>query len=147
MGLGYLALSAYRGTPLLQPADQDAGLVPAIVAQTLLGIQGAYLILVVVILAVVSTASSEVMAVTTIIVHDLYQVYYKVNVVCFSMFFTLYQNIFEHHKTPKLAIERSEVISCMLLCSKFCRLAVSSCHRSQLVFALWTGSRTYGQSY
>ncbi|GAU91253.1 hypothetical protein RvY_03546-3 [Ramazzottius varieornatus] len=77
MGLGYLALSASRGTPLLQAADQDAGLVPAIVAQTLLGIQGAYLVLVVVILAVVSTASSEVMAVTSIIVHDLYQIYVK----------------------------------------------------------------------
>ncbi|XP_055343852.1 uncharacterized protein LOC129591971 isoform X2 [Paramacrobiotus metropolitanus] len=77
MGLGYLSLSSERGTPMLRPDDQDAGLVPAIVAQTLLGTQGAFIILLALLLAVISTASAEVMAVTSIIVHDLYQVYWK----------------------------------------------------------------------
>jgi hypothetical protein len=79
MGLGYLALSSHIGRPLLRPEDQDAGLVPAVVAQEILGTQGALLILVIVVLAVISTASAEVMAVTSIIVHDLYEVYFKVS--------------------------------------------------------------------
>ena len=78
MGLGYLALSSEVGRPLLRHEDQESGLVPAVVAQELLGTQGAFLVLVAVILAVVSTASAEVMAVTSIIVHDLYQIYFKV---------------------------------------------------------------------
>ncbi|OQV20353.1 Urea-proton symporter DUR3 [Hypsibius exemplaris] len=77
MGLGYQAMSSQAGRPLLTDDDAGRGLVPAIVAQELLGTQGAFLVLVVVILAVVSTASAEVMAVTSIIVHDLYQIYFK----------------------------------------------------------------------
>ena len=64
-----------RGTPLLQPADQDAGLVPAISAQKLLGIHESYSMIVIVRPVVVSTSFSEVMAVTSIIVHNLYPIY------------------------------------------------------------------------
>ncbi|OQV24878.1 Urea-proton symporter DUR3 [Hypsibius exemplaris] len=77
MGIAYQALCAQAGRPLLTEEEVDQGLVAAIVAQNVFGSQGAFLLLVAVILAVVSTASSEVMTVTSIAVHDIYEIYLK----------------------------------------------------------------------
>ncbi|GFR85860.1 urea-proton symporter DUR3-like [Elysia marginata] len=72
MGLAYVALSAKQGEGLLTPDDVDAGLVPPVVAYHLLGKSGAILIMVMVLMAVTSTGSSEIMAVTSIIIYDIY---------------------------------------------------------------------------
>ncbi|KAK6177025.1 hypothetical protein SNE40_015215 [Patella caerulea] len=77
MGLAYVALSARQGVPLLVDADVDAGLVPPVVAQTLLGKKGELLMLVMILMAITSTGSSEVMAVTSILVFDVYALYLK----------------------------------------------------------------------
>ncbi|RUS77237.1 hypothetical protein EGW08_014990 [Elysia chlorotica] len=72
MGLAYVALSAKQGEGLLTADDVDAGLVPPVVAYHLLGKSGAILIMVMVLMAVTSTGSSEIMAVTSIIIYDIY---------------------------------------------------------------------------
>ncbi|XP_052271715.1 uncharacterized protein LOC127872425 [Dreissena polymorpha] len=77
MGLGYIALSAYQDTPLLSEEEVNQGLVLPAVAQHLFGKGGDMIVLVMVIMAVVSTGSAEVVAVTSIIVYDIYQLYLK----------------------------------------------------------------------
>ncbi|KAL5014495.1 hypothetical protein ScPMuIL_008765 [Solemya velum] len=67
-GLAYIALSTQQGAPLLTDADVDAGLVPPVVAQRLLGKTGEILITLMILMAVTSTGSAEVMAVTSILV-------------------------------------------------------------------------------
>lgn len=57
----------------------DPGLVPPIVAQTLMGTAGEVIMLLMIIMAVTSTGSAEVIAVTSILVYDVYQLYLKVN--------------------------------------------------------------------
>ena len=54
------------------------GLVPPIVAQRLMGNTGEILILIMILMAVTSTGSAEVIAVTSILVYDIYQLYLKV---------------------------------------------------------------------
>ena len=49
-----------------------------IVAEILLGWQGQLMVVVLVIMAVIPTASAEVIAVTSILVYDIYQIYLKV---------------------------------------------------------------------
>ncbi|CAH1782806.1 unnamed protein product [Owenia fusiformis] len=75
MGLSYLALGTLRGAPLLSPADVDKGLVPPVVAQVLLQESGEYVLLLLILMAVMSTGSAEVIAVASIIVYDIYQIY------------------------------------------------------------------------
>ncbi|CAH1782060.1 unnamed protein product [Owenia fusiformis] len=75
MGLSYLALGTLRGGPLLSPVDVDKGLVPPVVAQVLLGSSGEYVLLMLNLMAVMSTGSAEVIAVASIIVYDIYQIY------------------------------------------------------------------------
>ncbi|KAK3105218.1 hypothetical protein FSP39_020002 [Pinctada imbricata] len=53
------------------------GLVPVVVSQRLLGRSGEFLIITMVLMAVTSTGSAEVMAVTSILVYDVYQLYLK----------------------------------------------------------------------
>ncbi|XP_048249148.1 urea-proton symporter DUR3-like [Haliotis rufescens] len=77
MGLAYIALSTSQGGPLLTADDVDAGLVPPVVAQKLFGRQGEILMLLMVLMAITSTGSSEVMAVTSIMVYDIYGLYLK----------------------------------------------------------------------
>ncbi|XP_071147925.1 uncharacterized protein [Mytilus edulis] len=76
-GLGYIALSAQQDSPLLDAASVDSGLIPPLIAQKLLGRPGEFLICVMLLMAVTSTGSAEVMAVTSILVYDVYQVYLK----------------------------------------------------------------------
>ena len=54
------------------------GLVPPIVAQRLMGTPGELLMLLMIIMAVTSTGSAEIIAVTSILVYDIYQLYLKV---------------------------------------------------------------------
>ena len=75
MGLAYLGLSSAQGAPLLTDNDISAGLAAPLVAQKLLGTTGEYAILFLILMAVMSTGSAEVIAVASIIIYDIYQVY------------------------------------------------------------------------
>ena len=55
------------------------GLVAPVVAQKLMGETGEILIVMLVLMAVISTGSAEVIAVTSILVYDVYQLYLKVS--------------------------------------------------------------------
>ena len=58
------------------------GLVAPVVAQKLMGQSGEILILILILMAVISTGSAEVIAVTSILVYDVYQLYLKVGYAC-----------------------------------------------------------------
>ncbi|XP_033764344.1 urea-proton symporter DUR3-like [Pecten maximus] len=76
-GLAYIALGTTQNGPLLTDDQVNAGLVPPAVAQRLLGRSGEFLIIIMIIMAVTSTGSAEVIAVTSILVYDIYQLYLK----------------------------------------------------------------------
>ncbi|XP_030829061.1 urea-proton symporter DUR3 [Strongylocentrotus purpuratus] len=77
MGLAYLALSADAGMHLLTPDQIAQGLVPPRIAQELMGWSGELLIVILILLAVTTTGSAEVMAITSILVYDCYQIHLK----------------------------------------------------------------------
>ncbi|XP_037079202.1 urea-proton symporter DUR3-like [Pollicipes pollicipes] len=77
MGLTYLAMSSAQDAPLLTDKDVSKGLVAPMVAQALLGRTGEYAILFLILMAVMSTGSAEVIAVASIVIYDVYQVYLK----------------------------------------------------------------------
>ncbi|XP_053394381.1 uncharacterized protein LOC128555605 [Mercenaria mercenaria] len=77
MGLAYIALSAQQGQPLLAENDVNSGLVLPVVAQRVFGKAGEMMVIVMVMMAVVSTGSAEVLAATSILVYDIYQLYLK----------------------------------------------------------------------
>ncbi|KAL4238792.1 hypothetical protein ACF0H5_003499 [Mactra antiquata] len=77
MGLAYIALGARQNQPLLKEEDVDLGLVLPVVAQRLFGSTGEIMIIIMTVMAVVSTGSAEVVAVTSILVYDIYQLYLK----------------------------------------------------------------------
>ncbi|XP_076358090.1 uncharacterized protein LOC143250861 [Tachypleus tridentatus] len=77
MGLAYVALSSANGKPLLEPQQVDEGLVPPIVASLIMGKFGQFLVLLMILMAVTSTGSAEVIAVTSLLVYDVYQFYLK----------------------------------------------------------------------
>ena len=54
-----------------------AGLVTPFIAEHILGATGGILVLTMVAMALMSTGSGEVMAVSSIIVYDIYQIYIK----------------------------------------------------------------------
>ncbi|CAH1777253.1 unnamed protein product [Owenia fusiformis] len=74
-GLAYLALGEWQGAPLLSDDDVNKGLVPPLIAQVLLGRLGEYVIFMLIIMAIMSTGSAEVIAVASLIVYDVYQPY------------------------------------------------------------------------
>ena len=74
MGLAYLGMSSAQGAPLLTEADVSSGLAAPLVAQKLLGTTGEYAILFLILMAVMSTGSAEVIAVASIVIYDIYQV-------------------------------------------------------------------------
>ena len=74
MGLAYLGMSSAQGAPLLTDHDVSSGLAAPLVAQKLLGTTGEYAILFLILMAVMSTGSAEVIAVASIIIYDIYQV-------------------------------------------------------------------------
>jgi hypothetical protein len=75
MGLAYLGLSSAQGVPMLTDADVTSGLAAPLVAQKLLGTTGEYAMLFLILMAVMSTGSAEVIAVSSIIIYDVYQTY------------------------------------------------------------------------
>jgi len=75
MGLAYLGMSSAQGAPLLTEADVSSGLAAPLVAQKLLGTTGEYAILFLILMAVMSTGSAEVIAVASIVIYDIYQAY------------------------------------------------------------------------
>ena len=75
MGLAYLGMSSAQGAPLLTDEDINAGLAAPLVAQKLLGPTGEYAMLFLILMAVMSTGSAEVIAVASIIIYDIYQAY------------------------------------------------------------------------
>merc|ERR1719192_471878 len=75
MGLAYLGLSSAQGAPLLSEEDVAKGLAAPLVAQKLLGSTGEYAMLFLILMAVMSTGSAEVIAVASIIIYDIYQAY------------------------------------------------------------------------
>nr|XP_054750098.1 uncharacterized protein LOC129255796 [Lytechinus pictus] len=77
MGLAYLALSANAGMHLLSPEQIAQGLVPPKIAQELMGQSGEVLMVLMILMAVTSTGSAEVMAITSILVYDCYQIHLK----------------------------------------------------------------------
>ncbi|CAD5123308.1 DgyrCDS11664 [Dimorphilus gyrociliatus] len=77
MGLAYISMSVENGRPLLTESEVNDGLVPAVVAQRLLGARGELLILILVLMAVTSTGSAEVVAVSSILIYDVYCLYWK----------------------------------------------------------------------
>ena len=77
MGLAYVALGSAQGGPLLTDADVASGLVAPVVAQTLLGRAGVFVMLLLILMAVMSTGSAEVIAVASIIVYDVFQTHLR----------------------------------------------------------------------
>jgi len=75
MGLAYLGLSSAQGSPMLTEEDVMKGLAAPLVAQKLLGTTGEYSMLFLILMAVMSTGSAEVIAVASIIIYDVYQAY------------------------------------------------------------------------
>jgi len=75
MGLAYLGLSSAQGAPMLTDEDVMKGLAAPLVAQKLLGTVGEYSMLFLILMAVMSTGSAEVIAVASIIIYDVYQAY------------------------------------------------------------------------
>ena len=75
MGLAYLGLSSAQGAPMLTDEDVSKGLAAPLVAQKLLGTSGEYAMLFLILMAVMSTGSAEVIAVASIVIYDVYQAY------------------------------------------------------------------------
>eukprot|EP00092_Neocalanus_flemingeri_P020853 GFUD01022591.1.p1 GENE.GFUD01022591.1~~GFUD01022591.1.p1 ORF type:complete len:858 (-),score=171.62 GFUD01022591.1:274-2847(-) len=75
MGLAYIGLSSAQGSPLLTDEDVMRGLAAPLVAQKLLGTTGEYAMLFLILMAVMSTGSAEVIAVSSIVIYDVYQAY------------------------------------------------------------------------
>jgi Na+/proline symporter len=75
MGLAYLGMSSAQGSPLLSDEDVMKGLAAPLVAQKLLGTTGEYAMLFLILMAVMSTGSAEVIAVASIVIYDVYQAY------------------------------------------------------------------------
>lgn len=76
-GMAYLALSSQNGTHMLNTGQIDEGLVTPLIAEKILGGTGGIMILTMGAMALMSTGSGEVMAVSSIIVYDIYQSYVK----------------------------------------------------------------------
>lgn len=76
-GMAYLALSSQNGTHMLNMGEIDEGLVTPLIAEKILGGTGGIMILTMGAMALMSTGSGEVMAVSSIIVYDIYQTYVK----------------------------------------------------------------------
>ncbi|KAK3575937.1 hypothetical protein CHS0354_001140 [Potamilus streckersoni] len=74
-GMAYIALSATNSTHMLEPGQIDAGLVTPLIAEKLLGSAGGILVLTMGAMALMSTGSGEVMAISSIVVYDIYQTY------------------------------------------------------------------------
>ena len=75
MGIAYIGMSSAQGSPMLSEDDVMKGLAAPLVAQKLLGSMGEYAVLFLILMAVMSTGSAEVIAVASIVIYDVYQAY------------------------------------------------------------------------
>ena len=75
MGIAYIGMSSAQGSPMLSEDDVMKGLAAPLVAQKLLGTMGEYAMLFLILMAVMSTGSAEVIAVASIVIYDVYQAY------------------------------------------------------------------------
>ncbi|OWF45144.1 Urea-proton symporter DUR3 [Mizuhopecten yessoensis] len=75
--MAYFTHSAENGTHLLTSGQTDQGLVSPLMAEAVLGPAGGIMMLCMVSMALMSTGSGEVMAVSSIIVYDIYQTYVR----------------------------------------------------------------------
>ncbi|CAC5371242.1 DUR3 [Mytilus coruscus] len=73
----YLSMSYQNGTELLGTNDIEKGFITPFVMEKLMGSSGAYLLITMLTMALMSTGSGEVMAISSIIVYDIYKVYIK----------------------------------------------------------------------
>ncbi|XP_063435640.1 uncharacterized protein LOC134716559 [Mytilus trossulus] len=71
----YMSMSYQNGTHMLSPLDIDSGYITPYVMESVMGKTGAYMLITMVTMALMSTGSGEVMAVSSIIVYDIYKVY------------------------------------------------------------------------
>ncbi|XP_069130648.1 uncharacterized protein [Argopecten irradians] len=76
-GMAYITLSAENGTHLLTERQINQGLVTPFIAEKLLGPTGGIMILSMLSMAIMSTGSGEVMAISSILVYDFYQIYIR----------------------------------------------------------------------
>ncbi|CAC5371237.1 DUR3 [Mytilus coruscus] len=73
----YLSMSYQNGTELLGADDIEKGFITPFVMEKVMGSTGAYLLITMLTMALMSTGSGEVMAISSIIVYDIYKVYIK----------------------------------------------------------------------
>ncbi|KAJ8306847.1 hypothetical protein KUTeg_014931 [Tegillarca granosa] len=71
----YLSMSYQNGTNLLSPEDIDSGFIMPLVMTTVMGQAGGFLVITMLTMALMSTGSGEVMAISSIIVYDVYRIY------------------------------------------------------------------------
>ncbi|XP_060064864.1 uncharacterized protein LOC132545206 [Ylistrum balloti] len=76
-GMAYLAISSENNTHLLTSDLIDQGLVTPFIAEKILGPTGGILTLTILSMALMSTGSGEVMAISSIIVYDIFQTYIR----------------------------------------------------------------------
>ena len=117
MGLAYLGMSSAQGAPLLTDADVSSGLAAPLVAQKLLGTTGEYAMLFLILMAVMSTGSAEVIAVASIIIYDIYQVRFHEFFQDFTRFFNVcLKRVLLSHERPWVIEQFIQVVSdCSLL--------------------------------
>ncbi|XP_078667260.1 uncharacterized protein LOC144909083 [Branchiostoma floridae x Branchiostoma belcheri] len=75
VGLAYVALGTVNGEALLSAEDVDKGLVAPVVVHRLMGHAGQVIVVLMILMAVMSTGSAEIIAVTSIIVYDILKDY------------------------------------------------------------------------
>uniref|UniRef100_K1PJ51 Putative urea active transporter 1 n=1 Tax=Magallana gigas TaxID=29159 RepID=K1PJ51_MAGGI len=73
--LSYLSMSYQNGSYLLSELDMNNGFITTIVMEKVLGASGSYLLLMIVFMALMATGSGEVMAISSILVYDIYKTY------------------------------------------------------------------------
>nr|WGU51207.1 DUR3-like urea transporter subtype A2 [Theodoxus fluviatilis] len=76
-GLAYLALSASNYSYTIPTPSIDAGLVTPYIAEIALGKTGGLMVLTMLTMALMSSGSGEVMAISSVIVYDIYQTYIR----------------------------------------------------------------------
>ncbi|XP_053400065.1 uncharacterized protein LOC123557723 [Mercenaria mercenaria] len=75
--MAYKTMSFRNGTNLLTDLEIDEGYITPYVIQTLLGKEGCYVLLTLVTMTLMSTGSGEVMAISSILVYDIFKVHIK----------------------------------------------------------------------
>ncbi|XP_062591889.1 uncharacterized protein LOC134253383 isoform X2 [Saccostrea cucullata] len=73
--LSYVSMSYQNGSYLLSPLDTNNGFLTPLVMEDTLGRPGEYLLIMIVFMALMATGSGEIMAISSILVYDLYKVY------------------------------------------------------------------------